>query len=163
MRPVTALERRSHGLLTWHALVGVLLGFLVIPIAHDWLDRWSEAARVTHQRGTPVVRASGRVVERVSDSVVIHITGTKLRDCEPVGLQAFALDRTGVMSIADLEKVGAPTAPIVNRPVGPFDSGWWRVRPAGPTAIGVRIYVTHTCEGVDVRSVLAEVALDAAD
>lgn len=159
---MTALHRHSHGLLSWHMLAGVMLGAIVIPLLHTEFAAWRESARITQQRGTPVVRASARVVEQVSDSVVVHITGQKLRDCAIVGLQAFALDRSGVMAAATLTKVGA-TAPLVNRPVGPFDAGWWRVWPTGTTAQRVRIYVTHTCAGVDVRSVLAEVDLNAAD
>ena len=145
---------------TWHMLAGLLIGALLMPIAYREWDAWRDSSAMLAERGTPVIQSSGRIVERSADSVVVHITGEKLRDCKIVGIQGFSLNLSGVMTAASIVKLTAHLPQLTDRPVGPFDAGFWRIWPVSADARKVRVYVLHACNGVEVRSILAEVALD---
>ena len=144
----------------WSIILGLLLGGLVIPISWQEWQRFSAEREAEFQRGTPVIESHATIVERGADSLLINVVGHKLRECDFIGLQAYTVDASGVMSIADISRIGPIPARAQNRPVGPFDSGVWRIWPVGASPVSVVVYAMHQCEGIDVRSVFAQVQLD---
>lgn len=108
-----------------------------------------------------MVQASAEIIKRDHDSIVLHVTGTKLRECRLVGTQAYSV-MNKVMSVARMERVYPFALEYVQRPVGPFDMGHVRVWPVGSSAQEVVLYALHTCgaKNIEVRSTLARVVLD---
>jgi len=149
----------ASGLLTWHLLAGLLLGGIVAPIILREWDAYRDRVHVQEQRGKPVIRAVGEIVEQTSDYVVIIARGEKLRDCKQPSIQAFTLDASGVMAVARISRITDGSSKLVPRPLGPFVSGPWKVWPLSRDAAKVRIYVLADCDGVEVRNTLAEVSL----
>ena len=143
----------------WAVFVGLIVGALILPGADDAWQKWRFEREREAEQSTPVVVASGKIVERTATSVLIHITGTKLRECRFMGLQAYTVDTGGVMTAAQLERVGVPMM-AHSRPLGPFDAGTFRVWPLVDDARGVTIYVSYQCGVHEVRALLAQVALN---
>lgn len=145
----------------WSIIVGLVLGAVFIPIFQDEWAAWRMERNLISEQGTPVVQASAEIIKRDHDSVVLHVTGTKLRDCKLVGTQAYSV-MNKVMSLARMERVYPFPLEYVQRPVGPFDMGHVRVWPVGSSAHEVVLYALHTCgaQTIEVRSTLARVALN---
>lgn len=147
------------GAFTWHLFAGLIVGAVLIPIvAREW-DEWRDESHRQEQIATPVIKTHVEIAGRDAESVTVHITGEKLRPCNFVGLQAYAIDAEGVMTLANISRPDSTSPPPVTRPVGRFDAGLWRIWPLDVRAQSVRVYVVHSCNGVDVRSVFAQVSI----
>lgn len=144
---------------TWHLFAGLIVGAILIPIvAREW-DGWRDEVHRQEQISTPVIKTQVEIAGRDAASVTIHVTGEKLRACVFVGLQAFAIDKSGVMTLANIARPDNTGPRPVTRPVGRFDAGLWRIWPLDVDADSVRVYIVHNCDGVDVHSVFAQVAI----
>ena len=142
----------------WSGAAGLMVGLWLLPvISHEWQD-WTEARRVSKERNTPVVETTGTVVSRDHDSVVLLLKGRKLRECKFLGLQAYTTDPDGALRSADIARIGTERGET--RPVGPLNAGEWRIWPIGATPTNVIVHSLHLCDGVEVRSLMAMVALD---
>lgn len=106
----------------------------------------------------PVVSMTGEVVSVRDDSVVVHITGTKNRDCIYGGMQAYSVNGEGEMHDAFRERIGSQETGRT-KPVGVYDIGFWRVWPTTSSSTGVRIFVQHFCSGRVVLTNVADVSI----
>ena len=134
----------------WAAGIGVFIGVLIAPGGGvDWAYSLYDELR-------PVVRMSGRIVERSGESILLSITGEKLRACEYLAMRAYA-ERDGRLLDVNAARVDRPEDRHT-KPRGVFDLGQWRVWPVDG-ASAVLVYSTHSCDGRLVVSKLAEVRL----
>lgn len=134
----------------WAALAGIAVGVLIAPGGGmDW-------AYALYDKVRPVVRMSGRIVERDAGVVVIAIDGAKLRACEYLAIRAYADVGWRLLDV-NATRVDRPEDRHT-KPIGVFDLGRWRVWPTDE-ASAVLMYSTHSCDGRLVVSKLAEVRL----
>ena len=134
----------------WAAGIGIVFGVLIAPGGgFDWAYSIYDELR-------PVVRMSGRIVERSGESILLSITGEKLRACEYLAMRAYA-ERDGRLLDVNAARVDRPEDRHT-KPRGVFDLGQWRVWPVDGAA-SVLVYSTHSCDGRLVVSKLAEVRL----
>lgn len=143
----------------WPVLAAIALGVAVAPALQSAYRSWAADRLAEIERGTPVVTMSGTLIERDGDAVLLHITGTKHRNCRYVGLQAYALDVTGVRHDANIQRQDHESRGDT-KPPGVYDIGYWRVWPVDPIAARVLVYAEHDCRGISVRSIIAEVRFD---
>ena len=101
-------------------------------------------------RYLPVVRAQGVLLSQAADSVVIALSGKKLRECRYAGLQAYSRMPDGTMRDASIKRIDQPAGGLT-RPVGKFDMGQWDIRPTDGAA-AVVVFVQHSCRANDLRS-----------
>lgn len=106
-----------------------------------------------------VVNMSAQVVTKDTNSIVLHITGEKLRNCRFVRLTAYyAFKGNGMLVEAFKERLDGPHPDGATRPVGMHDIGYWRIWPTDE-ASKVLMYVHHECSGETVLSKIAEVTI----
>lgn len=145
----------------WSIFLGLAVGAVLIPVVNEEWKTWRHDVRIAAEQGTPVVEATATILRRDEDSVILHVTGHKLRDCKLVGTQAFSV-KNSVMMVARMQRSGELPIDLTPRPVGAFDMGAVRVWPVGQDADEVVLYALHTCGAlnIEVRSTLARVALN---
>lgn len=137
----------------WTLIAGVIVGVLLAPIGPTW---WNSALKY-YDEVQPVVRMQGYLVARAEDAVVISLSGEKLRSCDYLRIQAYAVTRAGGLEDAYIRREDMPERGDT-KPVGTYSLGYWRIWPvAGAQA--VRIYVQHDCNGRLVQTRLTEVSL----
>lgn len=146
---------RAH---LWPLAAAVLVGFALLPIVEREYVSWRNSAHQDQQRAMPVVRMTGELVRREGMEVWIHIRGAKLRDCRFGGLTAYAIDG-GVRRDANIERADGIAVTGSTKPIGTYDIGVWRIWPVHGSADTVLVAVEHICDGVAIRSVIAEVPL----
>ena len=138
------------------AFFGMLFGVLmvlatpsVIGPVRDWYDTMF-----------PVLRMQGSVVERDNHSVVVHITGEKIRgdECRLLSVYGYSVMPNGILADATATRIdAAPTGRVRDR--GYYDIGFWRVVPVTDRAARVMVVTQHDCVGRTVLSTIADVAL----
>lgn len=140
----------------WSTLTGALVGVLLVIAVPEW----AAPLRNLYDSQWPVLRMTGVVVERDSDSVVVHITGRKLRgeECRLLSVYGYSVDAVGRLSDAVATRVDREQASRA-RAEGDYDIGLWRVRPVGPDAVSVKVMTSHDCLGRVVLSTIAEASL----
>lgn len=131
-------------------VLAVLVGVAIAPGGgFDWLYALYDDVR-------PVVTMSGTLVSRDADSALIDIAGEKHRSCQFLSIRAYSM-RDGTLMDANIERVDRPQDGHT-KPVGRYDIGRWRVWPV-KHAVGVKVYVKHSCDGRLVLTKISEVAL----
>lgn len=158
---MTSQQLNASILRYWSVIIGLAVGAVLLPVVHEEWQSLRIEQNIIAEHGTPVIRASATLIRRETDSVVMHVTGVKLRDCKLVGMQAFSV-RNSVMTAAKMELDGHVPIAMIQRPIGPFDMGAVRVWPVGMDADEVVLYEMHTCgpQNVEIRSTLARVVLN---
>ena len=106
----------------------------------------------TFDRYLPVVRAQGALLSHDSNSVVLALSGQKLRECRYAGVQAYSRMPDGTLRDATIKRIDQPAGGLT-RPVGTFDMGQWDIRPTDGAA-AVVVFVQHSCRADDLRSTL---------
>lgn len=134
----------------WVIFLGLMFALLMQPLA--------PMIKHLYQTSTPVVDMRGEIVEKTDDSVLLHIYGRKLRECEFVRITAFTATKNGELRDAILERVGGKPQDGATKPIGSHDLGLWTIRPvAGSTRASV--FVQHECSGELLLSRIADVDL----
>ena len=122
----------------WTALFAALLGVSVA-----WAFPWS-AIQEVYDTVRPVSIISANVVSRTSDSVTLHLTGEKKRDCKFISVHAFT--RVGPpMRDASIVRIDKPQD-SETRPIGFHDFGTWMVWPMDGASFAA-VYVKYECDG----------------
>ena len=134
----------------WAVILGLIFAVLMQPLS-PVINRW-------YQNSTPVVEMIGTVIERTDDSVLIHISGKKLRSCEFMRVTAFIATADGELKDAFLERIGGKPQDGATKPVGQHDLGLWRVWPL-QNSTRASVFVQHGCNGELVLSRIADVDL----
>jgi hypothetical protein len=121
-------------------------------IIFAWVGWWA------YDQFVPVVRMQGEVFLRTEDSVVLHMYGSKVRECRFVGIQGFSSVHGGMNRDMHIKRIDMPSEGKT-KPIGVFDIGHWQLHPlAGAT--NVTVWVQHSCREGDLRNTkIAEVAL----
>lgn len=137
-------------------IVGGLLGGAVVPAVQGVFEAFDVA--------NPVVTAHATMLPPAApDEVLVHLSGSKDRDCQYIGLQAYtrrAFDDT--LSDAYIQRVDVQQESGATRPRGRYASlGTWRIWPRGNADV-VLIYAQHACGGRLVVGKLAEMRLPGA-
>lgn len=125
--------------LRWSILAAACVGMLLAPLGQTW---WRGVTSY-YDDARPVLRMTATVTSVTSDSVVLHLTGEKLRSCRYIRMQAFVrlvdgvLDDIGLLRV-DQDEIGS------SKPVGKHDFGQWKVWPIKGSRKLV-IYAQHDC------------------
>lgn len=143
----------------WPVAAAIVVGFALIPIVQREYAAWSLDRQHERERATPVVRMQGELVRRDGLEVWVHIKGAKLRECTFAGLTAYAVDAAGVRRDANIERADGVAATGSTKLPGDYDIGIWRVWPVVSDARTVLVMVEHLCDGIAIRSVIAEVPM----
>lgn len=143
----------------WPVAAAIVVGFALLPLVQREYESWAEAREHERQRSLPVVTMAGKMVARDEVAVFVHIAGTKHRECKFLGLMAYAVNAAGVRRDANIERVDGVTMRGETKQPGQYDIGVWRVWPVSEDAASAVVLVEHACDGVSVRSVIAEVTL----
>jgi hypothetical protein len=140
----------------WSTLTGTALGVAMVFVTPQWVG----PVRDFYDSHFPVLKMSGTVVGREPDSVLLHITGEKIRgeECRLLQVYGYSVMTDGRLADATATRVDMIA---VGRPRGPgfYDIGVWRVKPIGPEAVGVKVVAQHDCLGRLVLSTIAEAKL----
>jgi hypothetical protein len=108
----------------------------------------------------PVVRMEGRIVSKdPSGSVLVHVWGEKLRDCQFIQIDSYSLSRTGILRDANEERAEDLPADGGTKPPGVYDLGVWRIYPVVAGSTRVQMFVEHSCNGRLVYTNIADVSL----
>ena len=134
----------------WTVLFALVFVGMMQPLL-PMLERWWE-------KNTPVVDMRGEVVTKTGNSVLIHITGEKIRQCVFVRLTAMTVGKSGALVDAYLERSDGKPQDGSTKPTGMYDLGLWRVWPTDGSLKAV-VFAQHTCGGEVVVSKIAEVTL----
>lgn len=154
MMQVVSRQAAAH----WAAWFGLACGAFLMPTLLDvWKDYRLER-EVIYQRSLPVVTMTGSIVGRGNGYVLIHMAGTKHRDCKYLGLVAYSASREGVNFDANIRRDDLAEKADTKAP-GVYDIGIWRVWPVHDVAASVVVKVRHECNGVEVATVIANVGL----
>lgn len=143
----------------WPVAVAIVAGFALLPPVHQEYRAWAVQRAILAELAQPVVKLTGRLVQRDDTQVLMRITGEKLRSCRYAGITAFAINASGVRRGANIELVGAVPQRGVTVPVGAYDFGLWRVWPVDADAAVIMVFVEHVCGSVIVQTMAAEVRL----
>lgn len=145
------LIRKNFLFLLLAPMLGVLLGsYLSTLDMHDRIAFWWR----------PVVSMQGELVASPKDGyAVIRMSGTKNRgvECEYRGLQAFGERVAGPVVDLRIARLDLPEEGTT-KPSGAYDIGTWRVWPVDGVQ-NVTVYVSHSCNGKKVATLIAEVNL----
>ena len=134
----------------WAMFFGILFAILMQPLA--------PVLKHVYETSAPVVDMHGVVVERTDESVLIHITGRKLRSCEFMRVTAFTANGAGELKDAYLERFSGKAQDGATKPVGMHDLGLWRVWPVAGSA-RASVFAQHDCNGELILSRIADVDL----
>lgn len=110
--------------LRWTLLAAVISGVLVAPIGQTW---WHSLLSY-YDDAKPVISLYAAVLQRGPDSLVLHLTAQKHRDCRYIRFQAFMQLPNGEMDDIGLLRVDQPEEGRT-KPVGKLDLGEWKVWP----------------------------------
>lgn len=141
----------------WSTLMGVCIGVAAVMS----LPEIAGPLRGWYDDQFPVLRMSGKIVDRRGDAVILEITGEKLRgeECRLVSVYGYTVDGAGMKDTrAIVERVDRQATGQV-RDDGYYNIGLWSVRPVGPDVKRVQVYTHHDCFGRAVLSVIADVAV----
>ena len=133
-------------------LLGVVIGVLFSPLSFGLTD----ILMTPFDRVYPVVEMKGVLIARTGSSVDVRMAGTKNRDCNYIGLQAYAY-RGGAQHDLNIQRVDVVEKGDTKQP-GVYDIGIWRMWPTDG-ATKVTVMVQHICAGRLVTTKIAEVAL----
>lgn len=133
----------------WTLSAAVVIGLALSPAAN--------LPYLIYDALVPVVRMQGELVSKTEDSVVVHIWGSKSRECKYLGLQAFSTGPNGNRRDANITRLDMPSAGAT-KPKGEFDIGNWKLWPV-TGAVSVQVYVQHDCDGRILNAQIAEVVL----
>lgn len=82
-----------------------------------------------YDKANPVVRMKGRLVATEDNSITIHVSGEKLRECKFLTMNAYKrVD--GALKDANLKRAAGVTDGS-SKPIGSYDLGLWVIYPAG--------------------------------
>lgn len=151
IKPFTSMWR-----MPWSTLMGAVIGVTAVLVTPNAVG----PIRDLYDRYFPVLRMSGTVVERSGHSVVLHITGEKVRgdECRLLSVYGYAVMPSGFLADATATRLDREANSRV-RDKGHYDIGLWRVVPVTDQAVGVRVVTQHDCVGRVVLSTIADVAL----
>jgi hypothetical protein len=138
--------RRMPVLIVTMTVVGLVLGGAVAPVVQSGFDAFD--------RTNPVLVVTTTIVEAETDAIVVHIVGSKERECSYIGMQAYTRDATGQMRDAFIDRIDRPERGGT-KPLGHYDMGVWRIWPRAK-GDAVLIYSNHSCNGRLVLTKLAE-------
>jgi hypothetical protein len=137
----------------WSTAFGAIAGIVIVltmPSVIGPLREWYDAS-------FPVLKMSGDVISRDSDSVSLHIKGEKLRgeECRLLAVYGYAIDKEGRLSDANATRMDVAVEGRI-RDKGLYDIGIWKIRPVRKDAVAVRVVTQHDCIGRIVLSTIAE-------
>lgn len=142
------MTARSLWSMRWTLVLALLTGLAISPVF-----RWSPLLPV-YDAYHPVVAMRGDMVQRDGDAVVVHIWGSKLRECTYVGIRAYG-SKNGVLIDANIARVDRPVNGAT-KPTGTFDIGHWRIWPIDHADLVV-VFVQHNCDGRIISTKIAEI------
>jgi hypothetical protein len=109
----------------------------------------------------PVVDMRGTLVAYdPSGAALVHVGGSKLRDCQFIQIDSYSVSRTGILRDANEERVDDLPVDGGTKPPGTYDLGVWRIYPVVAGATAVRMYVEHSCNSRLVYTLIADVPLE---
>lgn len=129
-----------------------------LPAVQQFFARVEQLSADAEQRARPVVTMQGSLVSLTSTTAVVHIWGTKHRDCQYMGLQAFSVGQNGLLYDALVNRIDAPETNR-SKPIGAFDIGYWAINPVVENAQAVRVYVKHMCAKTEITTLIANVPI----
>jgi hypothetical protein len=109
-----------------------------------------------YDRYFPVVTMRGEITGSSESAIVVHMAGTKNRNCKYVRLQAFA-GKGDILRDVNLMRIDVPESGAT-KPQGTFDIGYWRIWPVDKSET-VLVFAQHDCDGRTVITKIAEVTL----
>lgn len=140
----------------WTIAFAILCGFFLSL----FLGRNTESYLWSlYDKAHPVADWHGTLVARDSGSVIVKVSGTKLRDCVfvPNSINSFT-KRDGILYNADEQKIGGMESR--SRPVGQASVGIWRIWPIDNKQQQVLMFVEHNCDGRIVMTKVIDLLLD---
>lgn len=147
--------------LRWSWVFSIALGVFIAPVISNWSDNLLNHYHEAYDQGNPVVVMSGTLVKQDAESAYVHMAGTKQvnrsSECTYVRVKAYTRNAAGVMKDAYIQRVDMPEDGH-NKPPGNFDIGVWRIWPKDD-ASSVVVYAIHSCNGRQVRTVIADVVI----
>ena len=138
----------------WTILTAVVVGYMLSPFTQLGASTFFKM----YDALWPVVTAHGELVSRDTDSIYVHITGTKHRDCQYLQMDSYYTTPAGMLRDANEFRTDQLPVDGTSKPTGLFDIGIWRVFPVSE-ASSVQMYVEHSCAGRLVVTKIAEVTL----
>ena len=146
---------KSHFVeMRWTILTAVVVGYMLSPFTQLGGSTFFKM----YDALWPVVTARVELTSRDSDSIYVHITGTKHRDCQYLQIDSYYSTPAGILRDANETRTDLLPIDGASKPVGPFDIGAWRIFPVSG-ASNVQLYVEHSCAGRLVVTKIAEVTL----
>lgn len=146
---------KSHFVeMRWTILTAVIVGYMLSPFTQLGASTFFRM----YDAMFPVVTAHGELTSRDSDSIYVHITGTKHRDCQYLQIDSYYSTPAGMLWDANETRTDLLPIDGASKPVGPFDIGVWRIFPVSG-ASSVQLYVEHSCAGRLVVTKIADVTL----
>lgn len=149
MRPATV----AAWLLT--VIIGVIVGLSAGP-AIRWV---SNAIAGAYDARFPVVEMTGAVVAVRNNAALVHIKGTKLRDCKYLRMIGYVVSEDGQRRDVFVRRVGVPESGDT-KSLGAYDIGVWEIGPLDGAG-RVQIETRHLCGEHEVRTVVADVITNA--
>ena len=126
----------------WTIMFSIVLGIFLSGIfAQPIKDAYLEYYDLAY----PVVVMRGSLVSQDEDSVVIHISGEKLRPCRYLRMLSYT-SKNGQLTDAYHSRTIGFLDDGSTKPIGKLDVGYWRIFPK-QDADAVEMYVQHDCGG----------------
>ena len=138
----------------WPVAVSFSVGMLLIPATAVWLADHKERRELAPYLVRPVVTAEVKIASQDEDGITVELSGDKHAPCAPMSINAYVLDELQRSDVVRVTRLGAPRngETIVNRPVGPFYAGFWRIDMA-PQQTGW-LEMSHDCRGTRAVTIL---------
>jgi hypothetical protein len=137
----------------WTIITSIALGIFLAPAGSFSLS----ALMDVFDARNPVVDMRADLVRLDTSGAVLHLYGHKLRACQYLALDAYAISDSGVMSDINIERIDIP-ADGNTKPLGTFDVGQWRAWPVAGTK-RIVLYVQHNCSGRLIQTRISELPL----
>jgi hypothetical protein len=131
----------------------VLVGIIAAPVFSVSMKSMSNL----YDSAFPVVRMTGELVYADPSEIRIRISGTKLRACTYLRLQAMIADKRGEWSDANIQRTDIHENGDT-KPPGNYYIGEWRIWPRA-NAVSVIVNANHLCGDRLVVTRIAEVTL----
>jgi len=138
----------------WPVAVSFSVGMLLIPAAAvSWAD-YKERRELAPYLVRPVVTAEVKITAQDDGGITIELSGVKHAPCTPLAINAYVLDDRQRSDVVRVTRLGAPrnSETIINRPVGPFYAGFWRIDIL-PEQTGW-LEMSHDCRGTRAVTIL---------
>jgi hypothetical protein len=145
---------RSRVRFWWPVAVSFSVGMLLIPIVAVWWAGEKDRRELAPYLVRPVVTVDLKIAAQDEEGITVELSGVKHAPCTPLSINAYVLDELQRSDVVRVTRLGAPrnSETIVNRPVGPFYAGFWRIDMA-PQQTGW-LEMSHDCRGTRAVTIL---------